>query len=293
VARVILAPAFASYNLRQVAKEWAVMPRFVLAFAILFASNAALAQNTPSISVRNLTLVNLTQVPVEDYQQIVQFALSDDNTKFSPGDIPQRVRYALQERGYFRAQVGDAETTVVSETPTESVADVTLRVEAGSQYTLREIILRGVKAFDVFSTEQMRAQFVISPGDIFDTEKVRKSIENLRKLFADDGYINFTPAPETQVQDETKTIVLSVSLDLGPRFYFGDLVPTSASGSPGAASTLISDWAALTGKAYSGTELEDFMKQHGKLLPSGFRIDRNLQIRQDVKTKTVNVEVLP
>lgn len=269
------------------------MTRFVLAFAILFASNAALAQNAPSISVRNLTLVNLTQVPVEDYQQIVQFALSDDARRDLLADIPQRVHYALQERGYYRARVSDPETTVISETSTERVVDVAVRVETGSRYTLEAIIFRSAKAFEIFSTEQMRAQFVISPGDLFDVEKVRKSIDNLRKLYADDGYINFTPVPNTEVVEPTKSITLSVDLDVGRRFYFGDLKPTGVSGHPDATSTLISDWATLKGKPYSGTELQDFMTEHSELLPSGFRPERNLQVRQDAKSYTANVEVLP
>jgi hypothetical protein len=96
------------------------MRRFVLALAIVFACNAAAAQNKQVVTVRSLTLVNLTLVPVDEYQEIVQFALSTGPlTNDFPSSIRERVRYALQERGYFRAEVGDVETTVVSETPTE------------------------------------------------------------------------------------------------------------------------------------------------------------------------------
>ncbi len=269
------------------------MPWFVLAFAILFASNAAPAQNTPSISVRNLTLVNLTQVPVGDYQQIVQFALSDNVRGDLLADIPQRVRFALQERGYFRARVSDPETIVISETPTQKVVDVTLRVEPGSRYTLDSIILQSAKAFEITSADQMRAVFVIFPGDLFDVEKVRKSIDNLRKLYADNGYINFTPVPNTEVSEATKSVILTIDLDVGARFYFGNLRISATSPHPDAASTLISDWVSLKGKPYSGTELENFMQQHSERLPSGFRPDHNLKIRQDPQSKTVDIELLP
>ncbi|MGA8878046.1 MAG: POTRA domain-containing protein, partial [Candidatus Korobacteraceae bacterium] len=178
------------------------MTRFVLGLAVLIACNPAFAQNAQTVTVRNLTLVNLTQVPVEDYQHIVQFVLDNKDIPATPDVIPNRVRYALQERGYFRAEVGDAATTIVSENPTEKVVDVAVRVNPGSIYKLEMLGFGGNKAFDVFSAEQLRSHFPISPGEVFNTEKVRVGLDNLRKLYADEGYINFTPAPTTEVVEE-------------------------------------------------------------------------------------------
>jgi hypothetical protein len=268
-----------------------VVTRFVLALTILVAPNAAIAQSTQSVSVRNLALMNLTQVPVDEYQQIVQFALSDDVGSTGPDTIPERIRYALQERGYFRAQVGDAVTTLVSETPTKKIVDITLRVDPGSRYTLAELIFSGNEALDVFSADQMRAQFLISPGDLFDTDKIRIGLENLRKLFADEGYINFIPVPNTEIIEPTKSIILSIDLDVGARFYFGNLEISAISAHPDAAWILNSDWSSLQGKPYNETVLETFMQQHSDLLPSGFRPERSLAIRQDRGSKTVQVEL--
>src|SRR5271165_2118374 len=210
------------------------MTRFVLGLAVLLASTSSFAQDAQTITVRNLTLVNLTQVPVADYQQIVQFALNNKPAPATPAAISQRVRYALQERGYFRAEVGDPETTLVSEGPTEKIVDVSVRVNPGSIYKLDMLGFGGNKAFDVFSAEQLRSQFPISTGDVFDAEKVRVGLDNLRKLYADAGYINFTPAPRTHVVEESKGIFLQINLDVGSRFYFGDLKLRAALNHPDA-----------------------------------------------------------
>jgi len=267
------------------------MAPLFLALVVLFAQATAFAQKTQVVRIRNLTLVNLTQAPLPDYQQIVQFALSGSAQDESLAAIPQRVRYALQGRGYFRAEVSDPETTVVSQTPAEKVVDLVIRVNPGALYTLSNVEFDGDRAVEIFSADQMRAQFPISPGDVFDTEKIRLGMEHLRKLFADAGYINFTPVPETKVLEQSKSIVLTVDLDVGKRFYFGDLKIDGLSSNSDAAWTLNSDWTSLKGQPYSQTELENFMQQHKRLLPPGFRPERNVEVRQDASSHTLTIEL--
>src|ERR1017187_9533404 len=120
------------------------MTRFALALAFLLASKAAIAQGAMpanSVTVRNLTLVNLTQLPVEDYQQIAQDIESRRYQSDWPSEIRNRVHYAFQQRGYFRAEVGEAESTVITEIPGEMVIDVAFRVNAGSLYHLDSIVV--------------------------------------------------------------------------------------------------------------------------------------------------------
>src|SRR5271166_3766583 len=127
------------------------MMRFALALVLLsiVASGAATAQSSEpkSVIVRNLTLVNLTQLPVTDYEQIVQDIESRHYESNSPSEFSNRIRYALQERGYFRPDVGEAEITVISETPAEMVIDISVRVNSGSLYRLDSIVWKGYKAF--------------------------------------------------------------------------------------------------------------------------------------------------
>ena len=269
------------------------MTRFVLGLAILLACNPAVAQNAQTITVRNLTLVNFTQVPVADYQQIVQFALDNQGIPDTPEIVAQRVRYALQTRGYFRAEVGVPKSTVISQSPTGNVVDLVVQVDPGALYTLNAIQFDGNHGPLVFPEEQLRTQFPISDGELLDTEKIRNGLENLRKLYADHGYINFTPVPNTDVLDQARSVRLRIDVDEGARFYFGDLKLLSPLHHPDAAWTLNSDWSSLRGKPYNGAEMEDFMKQHAEFLSAGFRPERNLEIRQDANTKTVMVYVVP
>ena len=91
-------------------------------------------------------------------------------------------------------------------------------VEEGDSYRLKEITFTGNKA--VTDTRALRAQFKIKDGDIFDTEAIRKGLDNLRKAYAALGYINFTPVPNTdrERRDQARSR-LKIDLDEGKQFF--------------------------------------------------------------------------
>ena len=46
-----------------------------------------------------------------------------------------------------------------------------------------------------------------------------KGLENLRKAYGEQGYINFTSVPETRFDDDKKLIFLDIDVDEGKQFY--------------------------------------------------------------------------
>ena len=153
------------------------------------------------------------------------FARTYDSTKLN--EDAERVRYFYQTKGYFKALVSDPKTQIHdtsgfkwympwSHKPGKAV-DITMPVEEGAQYRLKEITFTGNKA--ITNTAALRAQFKLKDGEIFDTEQIRKGIENLRKAYAALGYINFTPVPDTHPDDEKKLISMVIDLDEGKQFF--------------------------------------------------------------------------
>jgi outer membrane protein insertion porin family len=153
------------------------------------------------------------------------FSKTYDSTKLN--EDAERVRYFYQTKGYFKALVADPKTQIHdtssfkwympwSHKPGKAV-DITLPVEEGAQYRLKEITFTGNKA--ITNTAALRSQFKLKDGDIFDTEQVRKGLDNLRKAYAALGYINFTPVPNTFPDDEKKLISMQIDLDEGKQFY--------------------------------------------------------------------------
>jgi outer membrane protein insertion porin family len=131
-------------------------------------------------------------------------------------DLEERVRRAWQEHGYFKVQVR-GNVTILTSSPLESRIAVTFQVDEGQQYRLSGITFENNRAI---SNEQLlRSLFAIKDGDLFNGAPVSKGLEKLKAVYGQFGYINFTPVPNTRVNEEKQTISLDVDLDEGKQFY--------------------------------------------------------------------------
>ena len=154
------------------------------------------------------------------------FARTYDASKLE--EDTERVRAEFQNRGYFKAIVGDPKTEIhdtghtgfhiplLMSGPGKAV-DITMPVEEGDQYKLGEITFKNNKA--VPNTKALRSLFPIKDGEIFSREKIAKGIENLRKAYTELGYINFTSIPNTTFDEDKKLAFLDVDVDEGKQFY--------------------------------------------------------------------------
>jgi len=188
---------------------------------ITFEGNKAIKSRELRSAMKNLKPIG---VPHSIFLENL-FARTYDSTKLS--EDAERVRYYYQTKGYFKALVADPKTQIhdtsgirwywpFKSSPGKSV-DIRLPVEEGARYRLKEITFSGNKA--VTNIAGLRSLFKIKDGEIFDTEAVRKGLEGLRKAYAALGYINFTPVPNTEADDEKKLISLRIDVDEGKQFF--------------------------------------------------------------------------
>ena len=154
------------------------------------------------------------------------FARTYDATKLD--EDTERVRNEYQNRGYFKANVVQPKTQIhdtghkgfhipLAQGGSGKAVDITMPIEEGERYTLGSITFKNNKA--VSNVKALRALFPIKDGDIFSKEKVGKGLENLRKAYGEQGYINFTSVPDTRFDDERKVIFLDIDVDEGKQFY--------------------------------------------------------------------------
>ena len=188
---------------------------------ITFEGNKAISSRELRSAMKNLKPIG---IPHSIFLENL-FPRTYDSTKLS--EDAERVRYYYQTKGYFKALVADPKTQIhdtsgvkwywpFKSSPGKAV-DITLPVEEGQRYRLKEITFSGNKA--VTNTAGLRALFKIKDGDVFDTEAIRKGLEGLRKAYAALGYINFTPVPNTEADDEKKLISLRIDVDEGKQFF--------------------------------------------------------------------------
>ncbi|HYY70332.1 MAG TPA: outer membrane protein assembly factor BamA, partial [Terriglobales bacterium] len=152
------------------------------------------------------------------------FSRTYDATKLS--EDQERVRDALQQKGYFKALVQDPKTNIrdskgfhlpLIQKGGGKAVDITLPIEEGDRYRLKEIKFSGNKA--ITNTELLRRTIPMKDGDIFNVELMRKGIKNLRDAYGALGYINFTPVPDTEIDEDHKMVTVKFDLDEGKQFF--------------------------------------------------------------------------
>ncbi|MGH9632483.1 MAG: outer membrane protein assembly factor BamA, partial [Bryobacteraceae bacterium] len=143
----------------------------------------------------------------------------------------EMIRNFYQERGYFTARVidhkvgmrdvggkGGFRIPLINPNRPGKRADVTLTVEEGRLYKLNKINFVGVKLFRT-PDSLMRPLFQMGEGDVFSTEKLRKGMDNMRKLYGEFGYIDFVPEPNPEIVPGTDKIDLTFNVDEGKQFF--------------------------------------------------------------------------
>jgi len=156
------------------------------------------------------------------------FAKTYDRAKLD--EDKERVRQAYQDAGYFQAKTLN-ETVDIQHTGGHGwrlplirmnlpgiSANIKLPVEEGRLYKLRQMNFQGVK---LFRTPEvlMKPLFGMTTGDVFSTEKLRKGIENMRKLYGKFGYIDFVPEPNFDIVPDSDQIDLTLTADEGKQFF--------------------------------------------------------------------------
>jgi outer membrane protein insertion porin family len=153
------------------------------------------------------------------------FAKTYDATKLD--DDMELVREDLQNRGYFKANVGQPQT-VIRDTGHEGfhvpllqhgpgkAMDITVPIEEGERYRLGAITFKGTKAQP--NARALRNLFPIKDGDVFNRQKIAKGLENLKTAYGSQGYINFTSIPTPSFDEAKKTVSFEIDIDEGKQF---------------------------------------------------------------------------
>jgi outer membrane protein insertion porin family len=152
---------------------------------------------------------------------------------YDPGKLDEdksRVQVFYQEHGYFTAHVTDSMVTMrktggegmhiplIHPNKPGTAADVTIDLEEGKLYHLNNITFSGVKFFRT-PEALMTPLFGMSKGDEFSTAKLRKGLENMRKLYGDFGFIDFVAEPSFDPMPDSGLMDMSLSIDEGHQFF--------------------------------------------------------------------------
>ncbi|MCU7554937.1 outer membrane protein assembly factor BamA [Alteromonas sp. ASW11-19] len=128
------------------------------------------------------------------------------------GDMESLRNYYL-DRGYLRFSI---DSTQVSMTPEKSGIYIALNVSEGEQYTISDVELVG----DLLGHEEYIERVLpLTPGELYNQAEVTYTEEFISKYLGRFGYAYPTVTTVPDINDEDKTVKLTLSVDPGKRIY--------------------------------------------------------------------------
>ncbi len=169
---------------------------------------------------------------------IASFKGQDVYHELKMNDDITRIQMMLRENGYVRAVVLQPEVeirpTKISRTlpfikPSfpwgiplpfwKKEVDrfyLTVRLEENEQYRLGDIRVTGNEQF---TEEQLTSFLQLNTDEVFNETRLREGFEDLGKLYGNFGYVNFTPVPAYDFDDENRTVDLTINVDEDRQFF--------------------------------------------------------------------------
>ncbi|GGW73206.1 outer membrane protein assembly factor BamA [Alteromonas halophila] len=128
------------------------------------------------------------------------------------GDM-ETIRNYYLDRGYLKFKI---DSTQVSMTPEKSGIYIALNVEEGEQYTISDVELVG----DVLGHEEyIKRVLPLTPGELYNQAEVTYTEEFISKYLGRFGYAYPTVTTVPDINEEDKTVKLTLSVDPGKRIY--------------------------------------------------------------------------
>jgi outer membrane protein insertion porin family len=165
------------------------------------------------------------------YREINVLSKTYDHDKLVE-DMEVGIRGLYQDSGYFRVVVMDPvlQNTDTSEfrygvpafgKTSAKAVNITIPIEEGERYvmgTLKIVSSDADKALSL-KVEALKAAFPLKRGDVFSSSKIRKSLEDYNKIYGQYGFIDFTPQPEFDIDDASKSIGVTLKFDEGKQYF--------------------------------------------------------------------------
>ncbi len=149
-------------------------------------------------------------------------------------DLEVGIRGLYQNHGYFRVNVNVTGLKTVNVhragipgpwplvgAKHGKATNITITIDEGPQYRMGKLTFRSSDPDQglIFKQAYLKAIFPLKQGDIFDADKIRKSLDTYRKLYGEYGYIDFTPEPLFDVNDAKKIVNLTLQFDQEKQYF--------------------------------------------------------------------------
>jgi outer membrane protein assembly factor BamA len=120
-------------------------------------------------------------------------------------EITDRVKESFQHDGYFCADV----EPILAQRTGKHEYTVNIYVRPGEQYRVGELNFSGTT---ILSPDELRAELHMKPNSVFNTESVRRGVENIEKSCGKKGHPHVTAIPVASVDEKNRKIALEIKI---------------------------------------------------------------------------------
>jgi len=226
---------------------------------------------------------SIRQQLVSDIQQLyLSVTLAEADAGWL-GEVERPIREAIRKLGYFRGFLTTTPYLVLAESYERHYV-VSVKIESGPQYRLGELQVSGAT---VFPADQLRDQFLLHHGEVFDVPKIRQGLESIAKLYGNKGYIDATPEPDTTIDEKNGIIDLVIKVD-EEKQYRVRMVETYGLDPE---TELLLKSRLGPGQVFDSVTFWKFFDEHKAALPQDVLLNDAIQVRRDVGSASVDLTV--
>jgi len=217
----------------------------------------------PQVSMAEITFSGELQLPISEQEEIAASIRKNTHATSPDGateDALERARRGWRDRGYFEVKVS-GDDKVLSSGPAAQRIALVIYVDEGLLYRLGGITFRGHKPIP--DAKALRRLFPIRDGDVFAAEKISTGLENLRKAYGELGYINFTPLPDTKMDQGKELIDLVIDMDEGKQYFVDKVSVQGLDETSG--QEILKNFPLKHGQAYNSRLTEEFLVKYSEI----------------------------
>jgi beta-lactamase regulating signal transducer with metallopeptidase domain len=200
-------------------------------------------------------------------------------------EIAVNVREDFQDRGYFKVVADHAQGQPLDLEKRRMLFIV--QVDEGEQYRTADISVVSGDADRalVIPEQELRQQFQLRTGDLFDVDQVRKGLRGIYRLYGARGYAEATVIPEFVVSDKNHSIASTMYVREGNQYRVGSF---DVRGLDSKTKALL-EARMRPGSLFSGTLLNELFDQGKVALGANVSLCDVVHVKRNVEEGTADV----
>ncbi len=128
-----------------------------------------------------------------------------------------RLEGYYQDNGYLRVQIQEPKINIDKKNKEISIS---ISIEEGLQYRVGKIT---TNPDDTVSEDDILKALLIKSRDVYSLSKVREGVMNVGDIYSERGYAFADINPVTKINDDSRTVDISIEADRGRKVYVGEI----------------------------------------------------------------------